>query len=386
MQHDKFVFMNTTTLANNLRRVRDQKGLTQAEVAERAGISRIAYRNIETGLAAPRTGTLTSLVAVLGVKTSDLMTQVRTLQAVRFRQNRKIRREPILDHVSRWLEAYTELESLLRQKKTFTFGKAKIKRGLSGIDDSKNAAEAARRCVELQPEAPIRDFCELLEANGVKVYPFVHRSEGFFGLSVAESDGGPAIAINVWDQISVERWIFTAAHELGHLLLHLDAYRVDSLEENSTEEKEADVFASYFLMPQEAFEKAWHEARGLAFVERVFKVKQLFRVSYQTVLYRVQDTTALGNSVWSLFRNEYRKPDGSTLAKTEEPRGLKPPMVEPHTAHEPHRLSQHEFSGERLKLLVREGIENELISVGRGAEILGLNLMDMRKLVASWVE
>ena len=386
MQYDKFVFVNTTTLAINLRRVRDQKGLTQAEVAERAGISRIAYRNIETGMAAPRASTLTRLVAVLGVKTADLMTEVRTLQAVRFRQNRRIRREPILDRVSRWLEAYTKLEGLLGQKNAFTFAKAKINRQLSGIDGAKRAAEAARRCVGLQPEESIRDFCELLEANGVKVYPFVHQAEGFFGLSVAKSDGGPAIAVNVWDQISVERWIFTAAHELGHLLLHLDAYRVESLEENETEEKEADVFASYFLMHQEAFEGAWHEARGLAFVERVFKVKQLFRVSYQTVLHRVQDTTSLGKSAWSRFREEYRKPDGSALAKTEEPHGLKPPMVEPHTAHEPYRLSQHEFSGGRLKLLVRDGVEKELISIGRGAEILGLDLMEMRKLVASWVE
>lgn len=40
-------------LSHNLRRFRDEHGLSQAEVAERAGISRVAYRSIEAGAATP---------------------------------------------------------------------------------------------------------------------------------------------------------------------------------------------------------------------------------------------------------------------------------------------------------------------------------------------
>jgi len=61
-------------------------------------------------------------------------------------------------------------------------------------------------------------------------------------------------------------------------------------------------------------------------------------------------------------------------------------MAEAHSAHEPDRLTPHEFNGDRLRLLVREAIEKELITIGRGAEILGMDLLEMRKLVASWVE
>jgi predicted HTH domain antitoxin len=52
----------------------------------------------------------------------------------------------------------------------------------------------------------------------------------------------------------------------------------------------------------------------------------------------------------------------------------------------PDRLTPPASNGERRKRLVREAIEQEKISLGRGAEILGLNLADMRKLAASWVE
>jgi Uncharacterised protein family (UPF0175). len=94
----------------------------------------------------------------------------------------------------------------------------------------------------------------------------------------------------------------------------------------------------------------------------------------------------LGKAVWGRFQAEYRAQYGRTLAITEEPLGRKPAMAEPHSAHEPDRLTPHEFNGERLKRLVREAIEQEKISLGRGAEILGMDLADMRKLAASWVE
>jgi Zn-dependent peptidase ImmA (M78 family)/DNA-binding XRE family transcriptional regulator len=378
--------MDTATLAHNLRRLRDERGLTQAQVANRTGISRVAYRNIETGSAAPRTGTLTGLTAALGVKIPDLMVEVHPLQAVRFRQRKMTSREQVLVRVSRWLEAYRELESLLGQKKRFAFASAKVTGQPQGTERLKKLAEAARRSAGLWPKDAIRDVCELLEDNGVKVYPLCIANDGFFGLSVAKADGGPAVVVNVWERISVERWIFTAAHELGHLLLHLGAYSVDNRDENKAEEKEADKFAAYFLMPAEVFEEAWHETRGLSFVERVLKVKRLFRVSYRTVLHRVQDTTPLGKAVWGRFQAEYKAQYGRTLAITEEPLGLKPAMAEPHSAHEPDRLTPHEFNGERLKRLVREAIEQEKISLGRGAEILGMDLADMRKLAASWVE
>jgi len=47
----------------------------------------------------------------------------------------------------------------------------------------------------------------------------------------------------------VERWIFTAAHELGHLLLHPDSYDVDKTDENEAEEQEATSSQATFSCP-----------------------------------------------------------------------------------------------------------------------------------------
>lgn len=383
--------MEIKNLALNLRRIRDDKGLSQADVAERAGISRVAYRSIETGEATPRSATLTRIADVLGVRIVDLMTEVRPLRAVRFRDKGMVSREQLLVRVGRWLEGYTEVEALVQERRKFAFRKALDASQGNGLDRARSVAGAARKAVRLAADAPIRDICGLLEDNGVKVFPIPLASEGFFGLSVAAEDGGPAVAVNVWERISVERWIFTAAHELGHLLLHLDAYHVEERGEDSKEEKEADVFASHFLMPHEVFEQEWLEARGLSFVERVLKLKRMFHVSYKTVLYRLAETTSMKSSVWGRFKGEFKAAYGRSLGNIDEPQGLAPKkfgyaMAEARSADEPVHLTSHDFTEDRLRRLVREALEQQKITMGRGAEILGLRLIEMRNLVATWVE
>jgi transcriptional regulator with XRE-family HTH domain len=225
-------------LSHNLRRLRDEHGFSQAELAERAGISRVAYRSIEAGAATPRASTLSGLAEVLGVKIADLMIEVRPLRAVRFREKKMNSREQLLVRVARWREGYGELEDLLGERVPFRFEEASARRGTKA--NIPKIAAAAREAIDLDPDEPIRDICGLLEDNGVKVYPATLASEGFFGLSVGAEDGGRAIVVNVWDRISVERWIFTAAHELGHLLLHLSSCRRRSSNASGTKPADSD--------------------------------------------------------------------------------------------------------------------------------------------------
>ncbi|MEW6063693.1 MAG: XRE family transcriptional regulator [Bacillota bacterium] len=274
--------MDQKIIGVNLRRIREAKGWTQSQVAELAGISRVAYRNIENGNSTPKVSTLQNIASGVGVKLQDLFVPVRTLKKVRFRASKKMTsRDNILTEVARWLDDFNYLEILLNDRKDYRF--KDLTRKLSsmpgGDDRAKYAAEQARKKLKLKEKEPIRDIAGLLESSGIKVYPLSLVSDGFFGLSVAEEDGGPAVIVNVWERISVERWIFSAAHELGHLLLHLDAFNVEESAEDEDQETEANVFASHFLMPEKAFESEWNDTYGLSFVDRVFKVKRIFQVT-----------------------------------------------------------------------------------------------------------
>lgn len=383
--------MGADAIATNLRRLRAAKGWTQEQAARSAGISKSAYRNIESRRAVPRVDTLQQLAEALGVEIQDLVSPVPELRRVRFRSFKRLKtRAQVLALVGRWLADFNSLEELLGERVScgLVTDQGTGRRRRTDVSPQRVAAEARQR-MGLGPSEPVRDICGLLEAHGIKVFPMRVASDAFFGLSVAEADGGPAVAVNTWERISVERWIFTAAHELGHLLLHLEDYDVENHDEERRQEKEANLFASYFLMPEEVFQREWTETYGMAFVDRVLKVKRIFRVSYRTVLYRLSEAFP-GPELWKRFQVDVLRRSGKTLLKDDEPEALaadafRASFPEDRRAGEPAELSPQDFVEDRLSFLVRKAVEKDEISLSRGAEILGLSLGEMRQLASSWV-
>ena len=371
-----------TSIAANLARLRVYRELTQAELARRAGLSRVAVGKIERGQVIPQARTLDALAAALEVPVRELVSPVRRLESVRFRARKRVRgREQILAQVATWLDSYRELEDLLNSAQQF-------KLRASGPDTAAVAvARVARQHVGLEADHSVLDICGLLEEHGVKVLLLDTRRDSFFGLSVDARDGGPAVVVNTWDRISVERWIFTAAHELGHLLLHPSEYDRNITDMPNDTEREADVFASEFLMPETAFAAAWTHTEGHPLLTRVLKVKRMFRMSYKTVLYRLVASDRATNEVWGAFQLQHRRYFGHTLRKTDEPAALKETEFAWHwgRSEEPDRLSRHDFVEDRLSSLVRRALLEEHISLGRGAEILGLSPDQMRQRIREWV-
>lgn len=356
-------------------------------VAAGAGLSLAAYRKIEAGVSVPRVSTLQSLAEALGVGIQDLVAPVRELKAVRFRSLKKLRnRGQILADAGRWLEDFNTLEGLLGDRVPYALHDI-VARDRKSKDQPGRTAARVREAIGLGEDEPIRDICGLLEARGVKVRGVPVASPYFFGLSVASSDGGPAIVVNTWDRISVERWIFTAAHELGHLVLHLADYDVGKTDESEEHEVEANAFASAFLMPHRVFDKEWAETSGLAFVDRVLKIKRMFLVSYRTVLYRLSQQGDRG--VWVRFQADHRRRYGKTLLRDDEPNALagdafRASFPEGLASQEPEHLLKIDFTVDRLQRLVRVGVERGVISLSRGGEILRCPPEDMRELASSW--
>jgi len=363
-------------LAENIKRLRVTKGLTQAQVAEQAGLSRIAFRDIETGKTqSPRVGNLQSIAEALGARLQDLLAEPPRLETVRFRSKKlrtskaRERRKEIVVNVARWLQDFNGLEKILACEKPYALSDvAKKAASWRFSDRGKKAAVAAREALGLEEDEPIRDICGLLESAGVKIRIVDSALESFFGLSVGPEDGGPAIVVNVREDITVERRIFTAAHELGHLLLHPGAYDVEEVEEDEAEEKEAHLFGSHFLVPQEGFDKEWEESAGLHPVDRVLHVKRIFRASYMTILYRLIEMGIANEHIWPWFNAEYRRIYGESFGRKEEPLPLAPA----------------DFVEDRLSRMVRRALEKEKISLSRAAEILGEDLYAMRERAAAW--
>jgi transcriptional regulator with XRE-family HTH domain len=225
--------MNLQILAKNVRRLRTAKRFSQKALADAAGLSLPAIKNLELTRNEPRMRTVQAIAKALDVKLQELFLPVRELQTVRFRSAKRMQnRENILADVSRWLDNFNYLEKVLNKRVPFSLKKVRERCSRSGIVE---AAELCRKKLGLETDEPIHDICGLLEHAGIKVHQVPMASDSFFGLSIAEEDGGPAIIVNAWERIPVERRIFSASHELGHLMLHRDAYDVSQTKESKKE-------------------------------------------------------------------------------------------------------------------------------------------------------
>jgi Zn-dependent peptidase ImmA (M78 family)/DNA-binding XRE family transcriptional regulator len=366
--------MNLQVLSKNVRRLRTAKRFSQRALADTAGLSLPAIKNLELAKSEPRMRTMQAIAKALDVKIQELFQPVRELRTVRFRSAKRMQnRENVLAEVARWLDDFNFLEKSLKKEKPFRLNSVRVQ---CSRDRLAEAAGLCRKKLGLKPTEPIHDICGLLEHAGVKVFPVPMASDSFFGLSVGEEDGGPAVVVNVWERISVERRIFSAAHELGHLMLHPDAYDVSQVEESKVEEHEADRFAGHFLMPDEGFRKEWNEAAGLHFVDRVFKVKRIFRVSYKTVLSRLIEYGDADNSIWKKFNIAYQRRFNQRLSFKEEPMGM--------DAAEPFGMQRFDFFEDRFSRLTREAVEKDKISLSRGAEMLRIGIEEMQELLKDW--
>ena len=368
----------------NLARLRLDRDMTQEALAKIAGVSRVTVGKVERGTSLPRAATLRALAEALGVRVAELVAVVRPLDKVRFRPRTTVySRAQILAEVSDWLAGYEEIEACLDKHRPFRFGASW---NPASARSPTEAAKRARQAVGLDPREPIRDICGLLEDNGVKVLLLDKPRASFSGLSVGSGDCGPAVVVNTWRRISVERWIFTAAHELGHLLLHPSDYERDVSTISHDAEREADAFASEFLMPEKAFGPEWWATRGQPLIVRVLKVKRMFKVSYKTVLFRLVASDRATLAVWPAFHHQHEERFGKALREADKPAALRQSEFawDWRRSGEPVGVSPHDFVDDRLSRLVRQALEGDHVSLGRAAEVLRLTPMEMRQRTRDW--
>lgn len=235
---------------------------------------------------------------------------------------------------------------------------------------------AVRVKLGVAADEPIDDIVSLRESSGAKVFARDFGLPKVFGFSAGEDDGGPAVAVNVSSDVTIERQIFTAAHELGHLSMHPDSYGSGAGERDDREELEANQFGSYSLLPQVALDRELDEGAALGLIDFVLHVKRKFRVSYKTVLYRLANDYELGPEVYKQFAAGYKNRYGRSLQGHAEPDAIQGPIAKKGIEE----LASHDFVETGLARLVRKAYKSELISQSRAAEILGISAAAMREL------
>lgn len=148
--------------------------------------------------------------------------------------------------------------------------------------DPETAARLLREHWQLG-HGPIANIVHLLEAKGVNVYWLAENSPCVDALCFWRENRA-FVFLNTFKDAG-ERGRFDAAHELAHLVLHRNAHDL-----GQEHEREADRFASAFLMPREQF---LLETRGLRTLDDLKRVKPRWGTSVQAMVRRLYDLEVL---------------------------------------------------------------------------------------------
>ena len=254
---------------------RRRRGLTQTQLAQKVQISPPAISGFEKGEFSPNDETLHKIAQVLSFPLD-------------FFSGEDIE-EPIADSVS--FRALSRMRAPQRDA-ALTAGAiafllndwVEYKFDLPDTDipdlrpQSPEAAAASLRQYWRIGERPISNIVHLLEAKGVRVFSLSENCREMDAYSLWRGDR-PFVFLNTYK--SAEHSRFDGAHELGHLVLHRHG-----APNGQEAEKEAQAFASAFLMPEASIRAEANII--LPSLPSLMKLKTKWAVSLISLVFRLR--------------------------------------------------------------------------------------------------
>ena len=365
-------------LGGRIAEQRKAVGMKVNQLAELVGVSRNTITNWEAGRTEVNASDLLKISRALGCDFMELLGVLPMTPPPRFafRAHKRLREDPeLLATARRLCYAYLDIEEIAGKRLTnvlprhpFNPEKVDWEEYVEGI------ADLVRERCKFHEMGPGR-IPETLESVGVRCLFFSTEGEGLDGISTV-FQSMPLILLRT-RETGIERTIFSAAHELGHLVLHphLFVEEPGDNEDGRDYEREANHFAGCFLVPKCDLLRVWDEysLEGLSTLHALMILKSVFEVSIHCLFHR---TKKLG-----LCKREYP----AFIAELKSLLGIKgkanmsdlePAPLAPETLQRTTRFER----------LVRSAYLQEEISVAKVAEMFQIPVEDAVKLTYKWVK
>lgn len=148
---------------------------------------------------------------------------------------------------------------------------------LKDTQGSPGKAAAIVRAAWNLPDGPIQNLTNLVERSGVIIVESDFGIRGISGTAMRLANMAPLIFVN--NALRPDRYRFTLAHELAHLVLH-DAPR-------ETMEDEADEFASELLMQKSEFKVSVSQFGKRPTLRNLIALKPYWKVAVSAMVMRM---------------------------------------------------------------------------------------------------
>lgn len=306
--------------------------MTKKDVANALGVTPAAVGQYETGVSRPRPDLIPRLAEALGVpatfflvgrpasRLDSSMAHFRSL-----RSTPKSQRERALAFAEQVWELTYALERRIQLPLVNLpgFAGGEVHPGAELPTDPAAAARELRRRWGMGG-GPVTHLVRRMESHGiVVVMPPASDPSAATVDAFSTRAARPLVVLTANRADDVYRHRFTAAHELGHLVLHSDATG------DSRQEKEADAFAAEFLTPQDSVLPHLPKRMDLA---RLAELRQVWGVSIHSLVYRCRELGLISDATTSRTYQRLRALNGQP--------GFIPESVSNYTGEQPSLLRQ----------------------------------------------
>lgn len=365
-------------LGERLRIARETARITQAEAAGKIDVARTTLVAIEKGERRIRIAELQLLAGLYETSVNALLRReaVHLELAPRFRRISDVENpdvESAITTLNILLRADIELENILGISRG---NKYPPEKNIQPGDVYKQAEEHAAflRGFLGIGNGPIADIFSLIELGlGIRLYQR-RLPPKISGLFIFEPGTGAAILLNSSHRL--DRRSTSAAHELGHFVGTRRAPEVLEEDERflSREERYANAFANYFLMPEEEVRKKFSEitaASSHLTRRHVILLCHYFGVSRQALVMRLEEVGLARKGTWDWFAMNGNISDEQAKAVLGE-QFFRPDQG---------KIEGNAVIPPRIAQMAYQAWKKELLTEGQISELLHIKRVELRKLL-----
>ncbi len=363
-------------IGRNLKIARELTGISQEQFAEQLGVSRATLSSVENGHVAIDSSKLLSAARILGRPVGDFFKEEQDELALMYRAAADaIAPSDVRLHFEQFCRAYRELEEIvgvadsLLPPPDYTYNPAVQSKPLQF---STQVAHSERDRLGLGQLEPIENLFRLFDDRGIKIFRHSMEDYEVFGLSAFSPEYGACIFVNAAN--TVERQIFSLAHEYGHTLMHRSFYKSPApaagLAKDHELELMANQFAADFLVPEPSLREVYLRDVGdkQIGIEDIVHLKRLFRVSAKMLIQRLSDLNLIPKAEGLRLLQE--------IEKHHQPKKEFAPLSD--------ELIKEWEGNSRFMHLVKRAALGGMLSLGKLAELMDVPLLEARRMMQSW--
>jgi Zn-dependent peptidase ImmA (M78 family)/transcriptional regulator with XRE-family HTH domain len=268
---------------------REYRGITQSALATACGVSQQAVARIEAGVTnAIGRDKIEKLAQVLSFpKEFFSLNEVRLgFGSSSYFYRKKITTAAERNKIS-GIVNLVRIHLSLMLKAVEVSGSLPLPRMLTSDGYTPEQASNSLRAAWNLPDGPILNLTNFVEKSGIVIIECPFGTRSIDGTSLWINGLPPMILLN--DALPADRYRFTLAHELGHLIMH------DVPQEHM--EDEADAFASELLMQELSFRvNIAQTCSGRPTIGKLLQIKPYWKVAVSAMIMRLHRIGRISDS------------------------------------------------------------------------------------------